>query len=320
MNELKLNIVQNPGVVELNFDELERGLDAKLAEYTGAVFTEETKDIAKGEVASLRKLKKSFDDARKNVKKEWMKPYDDFEKQMKKLIEKIDGPITLIDSQIKDFEEKRRSEKKKKISALYEGIIGDMKDYLPLVKIYNPKWENATTTIKSIREDIEQLVRSSAQAVDTLQGMRSDAREEAISIYKKTLDLSQALAYINRYEQQRAEIMKREEERRKAEEERKRQAEVERIRTEERERLIREERIKKEEREKVERERAEREREQRSEQQENVQPFFREENELPFVQPSTVTAYYKVIATKEELEQVEVAFNSIGIVFERRSI
>ena len=43
-----------------------------------------------------------------------------------------------------------------------------------------------------------------------------------------------------------------------------------------------------------------------------------DDSELPFEQPSTVTAYYKVIATEEELEQVEMAFNSIGIYFERR--
>ena len=47
MNELTLNVKQNPGVIELNFDEIEKALDAKLAEYKGAVFTEESKSIAK---------------------------------------------------------------------------------------------------------------------------------------------------------------------------------------------------------------------------------------------------------------------------------
>ena len=68
MNELTLNVKQNPGVIELNFDEIEKALDAKLAEYKGAVFTEESKSIAKSEVANLRKLKKDFEDARKGRK------------------------------------------------------------------------------------------------------------------------------------------------------------------------------------------------------------------------------------------------------------
>ena len=39
----------------------------------------------------------------RDVKKEWMKPYEDFEAKMKNLTEKIDEPICLIDSQLKDF-------------------------------------------------------------------------------------------------------------------------------------------------------------------------------------------------------------------------
>ena len=54
--------------------------------------------------------------------------------------------------------------------------------------------------------------------------------------------------------------------------------------------------------------------------QEASQGFFAKDpdDDLPFEQPSTITAFYKVIATPEELEQVEMAFNSIGIFFERR--
>lgn len=165
MNELTLNVKQNPGVIELNFDEIEKALDAKLAEYKGAVFTEESKSIAKSEVANLRKLKKDFEDARKGVKKEWMKPYEDFEAKMKNLTEKIDEPICLIDSQLKDFERKRREERREKIKEIYQEIIGDMEEYCDLGRIYDTKWENATTTMRSIRESIATAVESARIAV-----------------------------------------------------------------------------------------------------------------------------------------------------------
>ena len=61
MNELTLSIKQNPGSIEMNFDALEEQLDKKLADYKGAVFTEDSKAIAKSEVASLRKLKKDIE-------------------------------------------------------------------------------------------------------------------------------------------------------------------------------------------------------------------------------------------------------------------
>jgi hypothetical protein len=83
MNELTLVVKQNPGSIEINFDELEQRLDEKLAEYDGIIFTAETKDIGKKEAASLRNLKKDIDATRKAVKKKWMEPYDEFDTQMK---------------------------------------------------------------------------------------------------------------------------------------------------------------------------------------------------------------------------------------------
>ena len=47
-------------------------------------------------------------------------------------------------------------------------------------------------------------------------------------------------------------------------------------------------------------------------------PEADDEEELPFEQPSTKTVFYKVVATLEELEKVEMAFNSLGIYFSRR--
>ena len=49
MNQLELRVQQHPGTIELNFEELNAALDAKLAEYEGAIFTEDSKDIAKVE-------------------------------------------------------------------------------------------------------------------------------------------------------------------------------------------------------------------------------------------------------------------------------
>lgn len=312
MNELTLNVKQNPGVIELNFDEIEKALDAKLAEYKGAVFTEESKNIAKAEVANLRNLKKDFEDARKGVKKEWMKPYEDFEAKMKRLTEKIDEPICLIDSQLKDFERKRREERREKIKETYQEIIGDMEEYCDLGRIYDTKWENATTTMKSIRESITTAVESARTAVSTISGMQSDAVGKALEIYKDSQDVAKAIAYINNYEQQKAEIMRREEERRRQEEERRRKAEEERIRESERAAVEREKKI---------REQAVKEAE--AAQQEKAAASFEAEKTggdeiMPFVQPDTRTVMYRIVATEEDLQAIDMALDSIGVYYERR--
>lgn len=312
MNELTLNVKQNPGVIELNFDEIEKALDAKLAEYKGAVFTEESKPIAKAEIANLRKLKKEFEDARKGVKREWMKPYEDFEAKMKRLTEKIDEPINLIDSQLKDFERKRKEERREKIRQIYQETVGDMAEYCNLERIYDPKWENATTTVKSIKESITQSVENARTAVNTISGMQSDAVEKALEIYKDSQDMAKAISYINNYEQQRAEIMRREEERRRQEEERRRKAEEERIRESERAAVEREVKI---------REQAVKEAE-AAQQEKAAAPFEAEKTGgdeiMPFVQPDTRTVIYRVVATEEDLQAIDMALDSIGVFYERR--
>lgn len=144
-------------------------------------------------------------------------------------------------------------------------------------------------------------------AVSSIKAMHSDKEEDALVLYKQTLDLNRALQMISVYEQNKAEALKREEERRRQEEERRIQAEIERAKMAEREAIRREEQIRKEEQEKAE---------------EFIpipgpDPDI-DDNNLPFEQPTTITAYYRVVATPEELEAVETAFNSIGIYFERR--
>lgn len=221
----------------------------------------------------------------------------------------IDEPIGLIDGQVKAFEEKRKAERREKVWELYESVIGSLVEYLPFDRIYDPKWDNVSRSMKSIREDLESLIDSTQMAIDTISMMNSDKTADALEHYKKTLDMAGAIQMINTYEQHKAEVLRQERERQATEEERRRRMEEERIRQQERERIAEEERIRREEREKA------------AVQLEEKQDFLDladVEDDLPFEQPTTITVFYKVVATPEELDEVEMAFNSIGIYFERR--
>lgn len=314
MKELQVVVDQTPGCINFNFEELRDALAEKMALYKEAKFSDEYKTMAKAELAALRKMKKAIDEKRKEVKKRCMVPYEEFETKAKELMELIDEPIRLIDSQIVEMEERRKAERRLKIRDLYDSIVDDMEEYIPLDKIYNKSWENVSVTMTKVKKELEDVISSTRAAVNTLKTMSSDAVPEALNRFKNNLDFAGAIAYINQYENQRIEIMRREEEKRRQEDERKRRAEEERIRQQERFRIAEEERIRKEEHRKMEQEL------QKEVVQEAAEGFFSEEadDELPFVQPHTVTAFYKVVATMEELEQVEMAFNSIGIYFERR--
>lgn len=327
MNELIVEVKQELGTIQFNYEEIKTNLTETMDLYKDAHFEDESMKVAKAEVSTLRKIKGAIDEKRKTVKKECLKPYEEFEAKANELMSLIEEPIQLIDGQVKDYVKRQKQKKKEDIQGLYDELIGDMKEYLTLDKIYDTKWENATTKLTAVKEELEKIISDTRVAIDSLTAMNSEAAPEAMKIYTQSLNLASAIDHINKYEQQRAEIIARELERRKAEEERKAREQEQRIRDEERQRVAEEERIRQEERERIEKANtasvafSEPEMEITPEEpfvQENVQEDI--DDSIPFVQPSTVRVTYTVVATPEELEEVEMALNSIGIYFKKEKL
>ena len=176
MTDLQVVVKQQAGVIEWNYEELKAALQERMDLYKDAVVTEEGKNLAKKEVAALRNMKKAIDEKRKDVKKQCLEPYDEFNAKVMALMTIIDEPISLIDSQVKAFDEKRREQRRFAIREIYGEVVGDMAEYLSLERIYNSKWENATTSIKSIREDMEKIAADTKAAVLAISSMQSPRR------------------------------------------------------------------------------------------------------------------------------------------------
>ena len=95
-----------PKTIDFNFEELKGQLAESLALYTGLVVTEDGIKGAKEDRAKLNKLREALENKRKEVKRECMAPYTDFEAKVKELVGLIDQPIAAIDAQLKEYEEK----------------------------------------------------------------------------------------------------------------------------------------------------------------------------------------------------------------------
>lgn len=224
MENTEIKVTQNAGTISFNFEEIKEQLSAEMAYYKGMLFTEETKKEAKETVAALRKLKKEVSDRRIEIKKAYLQPYDDFEAKVKELDALINEPIAFISEQVAEFERRRVEEKKKLIGEIYAGIMAEhdfVAEYLPLDRIYDSKWENATTTQKAITEAIADRVECMERDLSTIREMQSEFEDKGLAKYKSTLELSDAIAVMNQYQKQKEEIMRREkerEERKRAEE------------------------------------------------------------------------------------------------------
>lgn len=228
MKEMIVSVEQTEGIVNIsNFEEIKANVQASMELYKSMTFTEDTLSEAKSTVATLRKLSKHLDDKRKDVKRKCMMPYEEFEDKIKELQNIIAEPIELITRQTREYEDKRIKQKKEEIQQIYDDCIEGMQEYIPLERIYDRTWENKGTSAKKIKEAIETYVDNAKMSVETIKNMHSEAEQRALEAFKKTLDLSVAVNLITKYEADKAEILKREQERKAAEEERKRQEEKE---------------------------------------------------------------------------------------------
>ena len=316
MEGIILQVRPAAGQIQTNFDEIEKQLAVEMSQYDGIVFTEDTKTEAKKKVAELRKLKKRIEDSRKEVKARWMEPYNQFEARVKQVAALVDKPINHINGQVEEFEAKRLKERQTEIEQIYTEEIGDMADFLPLYRLQDDKWSNAGTSVKSIRKSMSETIANTRAGKAAIEAMQSDAVPDALRKFQATLSLPDALAYINRYETQKAETLRKEGERRRQEEERRHQAEIERIRAEERRRVAEEERIRreavKEEEERI-----------RREAEKAVKDEIRsvdEESAAPLTAPDSHTAVYTVVGTDAELQELEMAMLSLGLYYERKDI
>lgn len=297
MDELKVVVEQKSGVISFdNFEELKEKLNGYLEQYREAKFTEESKTFAKGVVSELRKLKKAVNDRKIEVKKAYMQPYEEFEAKTKELLALIDEPIGLIDSQLKAFEEKRIQERRQMIEEIYQKMIGELEEYAPLDRIYSTKWENASTSKKKIEMEMEQTLSSIYMDIQSLKLMRvePDVIEFALGKYKDGDTAVEAMRMANEF----AELM----DKRKREEE-----EAERRRLEE---AAKPAPLSAPEREAAVAAIWGWPGEAEPEPVDSIDP------ELPFVTPSS-RAKYQVYASEEELKDLELYMNSVGITFER---
>ena len=189
--ELKMQDVQFPKVIEFNFTELKQEITSKAELYKNMVYTDDTIKEAKSDRAALNKFITALEDKKKDIKKQCLQPYEDFEKQIKELVAIVDEPVRLIDQQVKNYEEKKKADKLEKIKEFWESV--EHPDWLTCNKIFDQKWLNATTSMKKVQEAITERLKQICSDMDTLNSLPEFAFE-AVEEYKQSLDVNKAIA------------------------------------------------------------------------------------------------------------------------------
>ena len=199
--ELKMtpeNIQAALPVIGFNYEELKKELEERLQHYRGLVVTEDAIKEAKADRANLNKLRTAIDTRRKDVKKAYMVPYANFETQCKDLLALVDAPIKAIDDQLAGFEEKRKQEKLRNVEMEYEKIIPDaQKDIIPLNRILDKSWLNATMSILKIDDALQEWSKRIGADLLVLSTVDPEYKAAVRQKYVETLDIQKAISHVD---------------------------------------------------------------------------------------------------------------------------
>lgn len=185
-----------PKVIGFNFEELKAELTARLDYYNSLVVTEDTIKEGKAERAKLSKLREAVEAKRKEVKREYMAPYTDFENKVKELVCIIDAPIAAIDGQLKAFDDLRREDKRAEIQKTYAALVpAEIQAIVPLERIFDPKWLNATVKTKAVEAELTTMVQQTEDDLQVLDMVEPEFAAAVRARYMETLNIGAALRY-----------------------------------------------------------------------------------------------------------------------------
>lgn len=200
MDENNLIVIKQLPIIEEQLKKASDEIDEKVNNAVALVCTEENVKTIKEIRATLNKESKEFEDKRKQVKSEIMKPYEDFEISYKKYIsDKYKAADIELKNKIDSVESELKAKKEQEIKEYFEEYkqanLADA-DYI--------KYEQAkiivtlSASMKSLKEQVKVFI---DRTVSDLQLIETQQHKTEILVeYKQSLNVSNAITIVtNRF-------------------------------------------------------------------------------------------------------------------------
>lgn len=206
-----LDVVRSTPITA-NFDEMKEALTEFVKPYQSVIVTEDGISTAKSDRAKLRSVANHIDSYRKNVKAVYSEPLKTFEAKCKELTAIIDGGVSNLDKQVKEYEQKRKEEKLFLLHDYFDNAVSNMKnpDFIHWENVYNPKWENVTCKLEDCHKDIDLAIAKTESEVYAIKGLNSEFELSLLDCYKKEHNLSIVMQMHERLTEQKRQKEERE--------------------------------------------------------------------------------------------------------------
>lgn len=204
MTDNKLIIMFNPhpGSVDENINQVHAQVKQWLASFPTDLSNCTESDIAsmKSNCASLRSGKKTIEEERKRIKKEYLKPLDEFEAKVKPITVEIDKAIDMYKSKLDEYEVIRCDKKRNEITEWWNAHRNPMmKPDISLV--WDERYLNKTGIGQTWQEDLQSKIDKIDADLSVIGSMNSNMEQlNFVSArYSEHLDLSRAISEWNEH-------------------------------------------------------------------------------------------------------------------------
>lgn len=193
-----LTVSFTPAAIDANFDALDARVEELIKGYAEARYDLTSSDEikqAKRDRTYLNGIAKEIDERRKAVKREYMRPLDDFEARANAITAKVKKASANIKEQLDEAEERRKDRAYAILKEYYEDLAGTLAPVVPYERIHDEKWLNKTFGEMKAKAAIDEKVAKVATDWETLQAQREALLryEVAEREFFATLDLGAAL-------------------------------------------------------------------------------------------------------------------------------
>lgn len=188
------------GTITTNIRQVKAFVEDMLPKYDISNYSTDDIPKCKADKALLNKAAKALNDKRIELEKEWSKPFDEFKATCNETVKLIKSAVSKIDTVIQEDETRVKAEKRNAIIDVAHNCGFDELG-IDLSMIFNEKWLNKSTSLKSVESEIKGRIAEIKTALEVLSHF--DDYYALVARYKENLDLQSTVEYANRLKLER---------------------------------------------------------------------------------------------------------------------
>ena len=200
MDQMNLISTEQPGMIAItNFEQLRESLRALMARYENRVYTPDTLALAKNDKKELTRLRKEIDEKRKEIKRNYLAPYNAFEAQVKELLALIDAPLDEIKAVVAEADEREREAKKEEVHTFFltkTAALGNRAELLWNSPAFaESRWFTKSCSASVWLREVLEKANAAAHELDMIQTTGGQHTAALTQRYLETLDANDLAEY-----------------------------------------------------------------------------------------------------------------------------